>query len=286
MLAFLSKHIVAVLFTLFTSVVVGGVVTKNTEFTRTTQFQNQPSVEKSRQVLSEMQAFDKTPTPTPYSQPSPRAYQQVQNTQVAITHDGSRTGPIVDYREYCTNKTIKVYENEILTKVSTIDGKKYDMTQGDWDCYYKNSQSNPSTSGVSNPSSGNTPSKVPVFLSSFGYVLYCPPQNVGAVQSINSTIESKKSQWQSDYNNCISNFQNTNSCYTTCKNSESNELSSCPNPANPSVSVSEYEVCNNQATNDYGNCIAKCPASDQTQACSVVSAEQNDLDSQIENLCN
>lgn len=48
--------------------------------------------------------------------------------------DGSRTGKIVSYHEWCANKDISVYENELVTQKSS-DGKIYTMTQGDWTCY-------------------------------------------------------------------------------------------------------------------------------------------------------
>lgn len=46
----------------------------------------------------------------------------------------SRTGRIITYHEWCTNKDISIYENELITKKSS-DGNIYTMTQGDWDCY-------------------------------------------------------------------------------------------------------------------------------------------------------
>lgn len=46
----------------------------------------------------------------------------------------SRTGQIIPYHEWCTNKDISIYENELITKASS-DGDIYTMTQGDWDCY-------------------------------------------------------------------------------------------------------------------------------------------------------
>ncbi len=50
------------------------------------------------------------------------------------TGDGTRTGQIIPYHDWCNNKNISVYENELITKKSS-DGKIYTMTQGDWDCY-------------------------------------------------------------------------------------------------------------------------------------------------------
>ena len=46
----------------------------------------------------------------------------------------SRTGRIISYHEWCGDKDISIYENELITKKSS-DGNIYTMTQGDWDCY-------------------------------------------------------------------------------------------------------------------------------------------------------
>lgn len=46
----------------------------------------------------------------------------------------SRTGKIISYHEWCADKDISIYENELITKKSS-DGNIYTMTQGDWDCY-------------------------------------------------------------------------------------------------------------------------------------------------------
>lgn len=90
-----------------------------------------------------------TPLPThePGSEPTPKLPQgQVkgvtqtnQNAQEsgkaqAITHDGSRTGPIVDYFELCTGKNIKVYENERVP-YKRITGETVYSTKGDIKCY-------------------------------------------------------------------------------------------------------------------------------------------------------
>lgn len=55
------------------------------------------------------------------------------DVQQLITHDGTRTGPIVDYFEFCAGKTISIYENERLPY--TVDGKTILITKGDIDCY-------------------------------------------------------------------------------------------------------------------------------------------------------
>lgn len=79
-------------------------------------------------------------TPTPTSRPVPTTNNEQNVNTTPVSGDGSRTGNIVSYKEYCTGKQISVYENEIINKVSSFDGKTYGMTKGDWDCYDKNSQ--------------------------------------------------------------------------------------------------------------------------------------------------
>lgn len=46
----------------------------------------------------------------------------------------SRTGRIMQYHDWCNNKGISVYENEIIVQKSS-DGNVYGMTRDDWDCY-------------------------------------------------------------------------------------------------------------------------------------------------------
>jgi hypothetical protein len=65
----------------------------------------------------------------------------------------SRTGAIINYHEWCTQKDISVYQNELITKKSS-DGKIYSMTQGDWDCYEKYLASK--NSGSTNTTTNNT----------------------------------------------------------------------------------------------------------------------------------
>lgn len=84
--------------------------------------------------------YKPTPTPssTPISKPTQKpvvqqGVQANQNTQQP-THDGSRTGPIVDYYELCTGKTIKIYENERIP-YKTITGETVYSTKGDIKCY-------------------------------------------------------------------------------------------------------------------------------------------------------
>lgn len=80
-----------------------------------------------------------TPTPTLTQIVSPTITPKKINTeQFSPKYDGSRTGNIISYKEWCTGKQISIYENE-LTKGVANDGKTYYMTVGDWNCYDKNS---------------------------------------------------------------------------------------------------------------------------------------------------
>jgi hypothetical protein len=133
----------------------------------------------------------------------------------------------------------------------------------------------------SNPviiNTNNNSTKTPVFLSYGGYTVYCPPQNVGAVMSINSTMESKKTQWATDYNSCSSTFFKTDSCYVSCSSTDGNAWSAC------SYGSSDYNDCMKKADDNYSNCISKCPSA--SSACDWAYAEQKSLSNQISNLCN
>jgi len=56
------------------------------------------------------------------------------STNTGYTGDGTRTGQIVPYHDWCNNEDISVYQNELITKRSS-DGNVYSMTAGDWECY-------------------------------------------------------------------------------------------------------------------------------------------------------
>lgn len=102
--------------------------------------------------------------------------------------------------------------------------------------------------------------KIPVFLSYWNSTVYCSPENVGAAYSINSTLEGNKAKDQQNYQACVSNFQQTNSCYNSCK-------------------TSSYQDSNF----DYGSCIATCPST--ADACNWVYSQSNSTRNQINNLC-
>jgi len=55
-------------------------------------------------------------------------------TEAANNKIPSRTGEIIKYHDWCNNKDISVYQNEIIVKKSS-DGNTYGMTKDDWECY-------------------------------------------------------------------------------------------------------------------------------------------------------
>ncbi len=60
-----------------------------------------------------------------------------------VTGDGTRTGRIVKYKEYCKGgQEISVYESELITRKAS-DGNTYSMTKDDWDCSDKNNSTQP-----------------------------------------------------------------------------------------------------------------------------------------------
>lgn len=102
-----------------------------------------PEIKNSNTGLLPSVAPLDSPNPTPKVTPEVANNQvnnsnsQLNNAQGVVTHDSTRTGNIIKYKEWCKgNQEISVYENELITKKSS-DGKTYSMTQGDWDCYEK-----------------------------------------------------------------------------------------------------------------------------------------------------
>lgn len=89
------------------------------------------------------------PTEVPTTVPTTNTQQRENTTQV--TGDGSRTGRIVKYKEYCKGgQEISVYENELITK-KVSDGNTYLLTKTDWDCYSKNIATQPSNTQLNYP---------------------------------------------------------------------------------------------------------------------------------------
>lgn len=88
-------------------------------------------------------------TEEPTMVPTTNTQQRVNTPQV--TGDGSRTGRIVKYKEYCKGgQEISVYENELITKKAS-DGNSYSMTKADWDCYSNNVATQPSNTQLNYP---------------------------------------------------------------------------------------------------------------------------------------
>lgn len=120
-------------------------------------FISELKVSNESQVASESQVsssptpyYETTPTPTP----SPVVAKPNPTQEPTPKYDGTRTGRIIKYNEWCSGKEISIYENELLTKKAS-DGKTYTMTQGDWDCYERSLTSKPKTQqGYTTPYSG------------------------------------------------------------------------------------------------------------------------------------
>jgi len=160
------------------------------------------------------------------------------------------------------------------------DGTSKLMTKNECDNYYNNNRQdnkpvyiNPPTSPMSN--------KVPVFLTYSKLTTYCPPQNVDAVKSIDATMNSKVSEWAKNYNDCVSNFRETDSCYVSCKSTYTNGMNTCTSTYG--YSGDNYDACTKEVLDNYSACISKCPST--AEACSWVYAEQKRLSSQITDLC-
>ncbi len=109
--------------------------------------------------------------PMPTSKPLPITTNEQRVNNNPASSDGSRTGRIISYHEYCSNKDISVYQNELLAKVSPHDGKTYTMTQGDWDCYDKNS-----VAAKTSPNNTNNNSNLVTCIGAGGKVYTLPPE--------------------------------------------------------------------------------------------------------------
>lgn len=125
-------------------------------------------------------------------------------------------------------------------------------------------------------------SKTPVFLSYSGYTIYCPSQNVGAVMSINSTMESKKTEWAKNYDSCIDLYYKTNSCPVACGKTSTDGYSLCY--ATYGYTGDSYQACIKEVGDNYSTCLSKC-SPNSAESCQYFNAEQKSLSAQITNLC-
>lgn len=121
----------------------------------------------------------------------------------------------------------------------------------------------------------NNATKNAVYISYGGYTVYCPPQNVGAVMTMASTMESKKMEWAKNYNDCSDLYTNSDSCWVNCKNTHS--WASC------NYGTPEYTACSDAVSASYTSCISACPSI--RDHCDYVYAEQKNLSNQINLLC-
>jgi len=128
---------------------------------------------------------------------------------------------------------------------------------------------------------GNSPNKVPVYLTYRGYTIYCPSQNISAIQAIDADMKSKNSKWVADYNNCADIFYKNDECWVSCYDTQTNQLNSCY--SRYGYSGDGYTSCKESAFEGYRNCIKSCPSA--SKECDYVYWEQKDLSSQIDNLC-
>jgi flagellar basal body-associated protein FliL len=129
----------------------------------------------------------------------------------------------------------------------------------------------------------NTGNRVPVFIPHFGYTLNCPSQNVAAIQSINSTMESRRSQWAQNLMDCTNNFVNTDDCTVACGNALTNAEHTCTDLYGQATDDS-FSNCIKQASSDLATCQDACPNSGTS--CNSVNPDEKDLSNQIKNLCN
>jgi uncharacterized protein YkwD len=140
----------------------------------------------------------------------------------------SRTGNIISYHEYCSGKDISIYENELITQASPIDGKTYSMTAGDWSCYLKNQ------SFTSNQPSNQT--------SQF------------AQQVIKDSANNSK------YMACVTNAKTTvDSCSQACNGPFDYGRAACQAALNGlGWTLDRYQECLNENHAEWAQCSDKC----------------------------
>ncbi len=144
-----------------------------------------------------------------------------------------------------------------------------------------NTGNNPSVYVPQNTTNNNS-NKVAVFIPFYGTTRYCPSQNIDAIKSINSTIESKTSEWRSKYNECSDRFGSNSPCWSSCKVAHTDGWNQCTVLYGYTGST-EKDDCTNKVSEAYSSCLSKCPS--VSSSCDYVYAEQKNLLSQISNLC-
>ena len=156
------------------------------------------------------------------------------------------------------------------------DGTGKLMSKNECDHYYDSQ--NKQLDNLPNSSQTN---KVPVFLTSGKYTIYCPPKNVDAVKSIDETIVNKSQEWSKNYNDCTNNFYKTDSCHVSCKDAYDKDISTCTSTYG--FTGDDYNKCTENVLNNYKVCIGNCPS--VAPVCEYVYSELKNLSSQISELC-
>jgi len=152
------------------------------------------------------------------------------------------------------------------------DGTAKLMNKNECDNYYNQQSKQPN-----NPQTN----RVPVFISYYGYTLYCPSQNIDAIKSIDATMVSKKQEWLKRFNDCLEFQRSTDPCYKDCYSTMHNGNLSCVQ--NYDTTNPEYQLCTDNVGREFSNCVKNCP--DPYTKCDYVNNEQSYLSKQITNLC-
>jgi len=152
----------------------------------------------------------------------------------------------------CGGGTTPLKKSECDNSICCQINGKWVFYKDKYQCGLDQGQNTNTNTNTTNSSTN----RIPVFISYGGYTLNCPSQNIGAINSINSSMENKKSQWATTYNNCTQLHYDTNSCYVACKAGD---------------------------INVYGECISTCPSA--IDACKWVYIERDNLSKQILDLC-
>jgi hypothetical protein len=129
------------------------------------------------------------------------------------------------------------------------------------------------------PQTAPAVNKVPVFLTYSKYTIYCPSQNVDAVKSIDATMTSRSQEWAKNYNDCVSTFQQTDSCYVSCRTTFNTDWNACV----ATYGYTNDTACEKGVSDNELTCFKTCPST--ATACSWVYSEQKSMSSQISNLC-
>jgi hypothetical protein len=170
-----------------------------------------------------------TATPTQAVVPSVVSIKKGVTPKVA-THNGTRTGNIVDYYSYCEKKNIKVYENELIAYTTKV-GKQIYSTKSDIQCYENeyNSYGNNSQPNTTATSTQNTSPKVAFQATetSVKGTFYCYDNKVNTMVSQQSYVKILRES----YEYCLQDqnkAKNASTCdNTSCTGKTGKEYTDC-----------------------------------------------------------